>query len=64
MAWGAEGTASTSILNRTNASINLSPLVQEQNVEAGIRQFQASEDTRGTGTDYGDIIIFGHRDSF
>jgi hypothetical protein len=64
MAWGTKGTAATAVLNWTNTVVNFSALVQKQNVEASVTQFQASEYTCGTSTNYGDIINFGHRDSF
>jgi len=60
MAWGAEGAAPTSVLNGTNTGINFSSLVQKHNVEASVTQFQASEYTCGTSTNYGDIITFAH----
>jgi hypothetical protein len=64
MAWGTQGAAPASILNGTNTGINFSALVQKQNVEASVTQFQASEDACGTSTDYDNVIDFGHRDSF
>jgi hypothetical protein len=63
MAWGAQGAAPAFVLNGTNTGINFFALVQQQNIEPGVTQFQAGEYARGTSTDYGNIIGFGHRDS-
>jgi hypothetical protein len=62
MAWGAQATASSPVLNGANTCVNISALVQKQNIEASVAQFQAGEYACRASTDYGNIANPGHHD--
>ena len=59
--WLAGNAVAVAVPCRTLAAINISPLLDKQSIQAGsLDQFQSSEDTCRSASDYDDVVFFYH----